>query len=249
MGRQASRRRIKRIVQTAAAGALLAVGLAAILLKSTPGVWERTAPQSLDRAALRAFNRRVVNHVGNVLLDVSGGTRLDLTVTEAMVNARIALFLAEERRAGRRVPPVLEHLRVGFEPGALVLATRLGEGWSGVVAGQWLRLSADGRGRLRVEPAGTRLGCLPVPGIQGTLQAAVLKTAFAHYGDDKDNLRLLKTLYGAWHGGPVPLGKGDRRIVLEAVEVQRGVLRMQGHRAERQDNSDNNDKQGMMNSE
>jgi len=32
-------------------------------------------------------------------------------------------------------------------------------------------------------------------------------------------------------GKPVPLGKGKKRIVLDAVEIERGVLRITGHRA------------------
>jgi len=243
MARQASRRRSRRIAQAAAAGVLLAAGLAAVLVTSPPGVYERTAPLGPDRAALRAFNRRVINHVANVLLDESGGTGLDLAVTEAMVNARLALFLEEERRAGRPVPAVLEHLRVGFEPGAVVLATRLGRGWSAVVAAQWLRLSADEQGRLQAEPAGTRLGGLPLPGgVLGTLRAAVARVlareeasaapapAEGEKAEGKRRLRVVDAILDALDGRPVPLGKGDHRIVLESVHVERGTLRMLGRR-------------------
>jgi len=240
--------RRKRIVRVTAAAAVLAIGVAALLVKATPGVYERTAPMGPDREAFRAFNRRVVNHVGNVLLDESGGTRLDLVVTEAMVNARIAVFLDEERRAGRPAPEVLSRLRVGFEPGALVLATRLGEGWSEVVAGQWLRLSADEEGRLLAEPAGTRIGSLPLPGgLLGVLRTATADvlgseetadTPDAAAGgeepesaDADERLRLVDAILDALAGKPVPLGKGKRRIVLETVDVGRGVLRMAGRRA------------------
>jgi hypothetical protein len=233
MAREEPRRRRKRAAQVAAAGALLALALAVLLLKATPGVYDRTASLGADPEAFRAFNQRVVNHVGNVLLDESGGTRLDLEVTEAMANARIARFLDEQRRAGRPVPPVLARLRVGFEPGAVVLATRLGEGWSEVVAAQWLRLSADEQGRLVTEPAGTRVGSLPLPVMEGALRAAVMETALAQQGDDAKHVDVLKAVLHAWSGEPVPLGKGKHRIVLESVTVDRGVLRMQGHRAKK----------------
>jgi len=242
MARQAMTPRTRRTAHLVAAGVLLAAGLAALLLKSTPGVYERTAPMGPDRDALREFNRRVVNHVGNVLLDDSGGTRLDLAVTDAMVNARVAQFLSEERRAGREVPAVLAHLRVGFEPGAVVLATRLGRGWSEVIVGQWLRLSADEQGRLVTEPVGTRVGQLPLPGgLLGTLRAAVARALAPaedpdHGGEEADEderLRLVDAILAALDGEPVPLGKGKRRIILESVEVERGVLRMQGHRAKK----------------
>jgi hypothetical protein len=173
-------------------------------------------------------------------------------VTDAMVNARVAQFLDEERRAGRSVPAVLAHLRVGFEPGAVVLATRLGRGWSEVVVGQWLRLSADEQGRLRTEPVGTRVGQLPLPGgVLGTLRAAVAGVladdgaaeppgpaeAAGETGtaEEAERLRLVDAILAALDGEPVPLGKGKRRIVLESVEVERGTLRMRGRRAGRQD--------------
>lgn len=245
-------RRKKRLLRATAAAAILAVALAALLVKATPDVYERTAPMGPDPEAFRAFNRRVVNHVGNVLLDESGGTRLDLAVTEAMVNARVGVFLAEERKAGRPVPEVLGRLRVGFEPGAVVLATRLGEGWSEVVLAQWLHLSADSKGRLVAEPAGTRAGSLPLPGgLLGALRASVaevlISTPNTHRtrpsddetdadededaADEADRLRLVDAVLAALDGEPVPLGKGKRRIILESVEVDRGVLRMQGRRA------------------
>jgi len=235
--RRPSGGRGRRAVRWAAAAALAAAGLAVVLLKSPPAVYERTAPMGPDPEAVRAFNRRVVNHVVNVLLDESGGTRLAVEVTEAMVNARLARFLAEERRAGRPVPAVLEGLRVGFEPGAVVLATRLGRGWSAVVVAQWLRLETDGEGRLRVRPAGARLGSLPMP----VDAAEVIRTALDRLGggdaragtepEPRGPEAVLRAVARALAGEPVPLGRGKRRIVLERVEVDRGVLRAWGRRA------------------
>lgn len=244
MALESATRRRRRWIRLAVAGGLIGLALAVLLLKHTPAVYERTAPLGSDRDAVRAFNRQVVNHVGNVLLDESGGTRLDLVVTEAMLNARIAQFLEEERRGGRPVPAVLAHLRVGFEPGAVVLATRLGNGWSEIVAGQWLHLSADGRGRLRAEPAGATAGSLPLPaGLLGLLRTSVadglaLKDdagAPSHdeaETDEAKRLRIVDAVLDALEGEPVAFGKGERRIILESVEVDRGVLRMQGRRAE-----------------
>ncbi len=248
MARASATRRKKRLLRATTAAAVLAVTVAVLLVKATPDVYERTVPMGPDRQAFRAFNRRVVNHAGNVLLDESGGTRLDLAVTEAMVNARIAVFLAEERQGGRPVPEVLERLRVGFEPGAVVLAARLGEGWSQVVLAQWLHLSADEKGRLVAEPAGTRAGRLPLPGgVLGLLRTAAADVLDPDEPADRpdaapgettaratadEHVRLVDAILDALAGRPVPLGKGKRRIVLECVEVDRGVLRMTGRRAE-----------------
>ena len=239
MTRAVSKDRTKRIAQWAVAAAVVAAALGLLLVKSSPDVYERTAPMGMDREAVRQFDQRVVNHVGNVLLDESGGTPLDLEVTEVMVNARLARFLAQERRLGRAVPPVLAHLRVGFEPGAVVLATRVGRGWSQVVLAQYLRLSADEAGRLCVEPAGASVGVLPMPGglldTVRELAAGVFSPQDAQGAPDADEQeqrrRLHEALFDALDGKPVPLGTGERRIVLEAVEVRRGVLRMRGRRA------------------
>jgi len=237
----------RRITLVAAASLVAAAGLAVLLAKTTPSVYDRTAPMGLDPGAAKRFDRRVVNHVGNVLLDESGGTRLDLTVTEAMLNARVARFLAEERRGGRQVPSAVAHLRVGFEPGVVVLATRLGDGWSRVVVAQRLHLSADEQGRLRVRPAGTRAGLLPMPaGLLAVLRQAVADALAraeaaeasengeepADEDDESTRVRLFEALLGALAGEPVPLGKGKHRIILESVDVERGVLRMTGRRAE-----------------
>jgi len=235
-----------RHVVTVVAVLVAVAVLAVILAKTIPAVYERTAPMGLDPEAAGRFDRAVVNHVGNVLLDESGGTRLNLAVTEAMINARVARFLDEERRNGRRVPPVLGRLRVGFESGAVVLVTCLGSGWSRVVVAQRLRLSPDGHGRLCVRPAGTHVGVLPMPAgllalVREWVADALSRTE--HATDPTQNaapegrpspparVRLFEALLQALDGDPVPLGKGKHRIVLESVEVERGVVRLTGRLA------------------
>ena len=75
MAREPRGRRTWRIVRWAAV--VLAVDAAGVvlLLKSAPAPYRRTEPMGVDREALRQFNTRVVNQVGNVLLDENiGGT-------------------------------------------------------------------------------------------------------------------------------------------------------------------------------
>ena len=214
-----------------AAGAVALVAL--VLVKATPDVYRRTRDTGPAPAAVAQFNERVVNRVGNVLLDKSGGTSLDIEVTEEMVNARIARFLADEAASGEVVPPVLARLRVAFEPGALVVATRVGDGLTSAVVSQYLGLSADDQGRLCVRPAGTDVGCLPLP--SGVLDyarraiAAALDRRQAEGADEKD-LGLWRAILDGLDGKPIPLGKGRKCIRLEHVEMQRGVLRMRGSR-------------------
>jgi len=49
-------------------------------------------PMAGNAVAGEDFDTHVINQVGNVLLDKSGATPLDLEITEEMLNARIARF-------------------------------------------------------------------------------------------------------------------------------------------------------------
>ena len=222
-----------RVAKVAAAGLLAAAVIILALLKATPGVYRRTAPIGPDPAAVARFNDHVVNQVGNVLLDKSGGTPLDLEITEEMINARVARFLADEVQAGRPVPPVLKDLRVGFEPGSVVVATRVGRGAAGTIVSQYLHLEPAPEGRLIVRPVGTGVGMVPLPG--GVLDYARRAVALAidlrqAEGDDEEALGLWRAILDGLDGKPVPLGKGRRSIQLESIQVERGVLKIQGRR-------------------
>jgi len=225
-----------RITLAAAAVALVVVAmLVLILLKGTPEVYRRTAHTGLDSAAARRFDEQVVNQVGNVLLDKSGQTRLDLVVTEEMANARVARFLADQAAAGRGVSPALRRLRIAFEPSGLVIATEVGSGMTSAIVSQYLGLSVDSEGRLCVEPAGTGVGWMPVPkdvldSVRPAVEAALRR---GKAGDGAEaTLQFWHAILDGLDGKPVPIGKGKRRIVLESVELERGVLRMKGHRGQ-----------------
>jgi len=219
----------------AAAGAALAVAavVGLVLLKGTPEVYERTARIGPEEAAIARFNGEVVNTVLNLLLDQSGETRLEFRVTEEMVNARLARLVAEEEWMGWSVPPALREARVGFEPGQVVLATRVGRGLSSVVVAQRLRLGADGEGRLRVESAGATVGLVPVPeGMMNYLRRALAeRLAQAKAAGEEDvAVEVWRYVLEVLDGKPVSFGKGRKRIILDKVEIERGVLRVKGHR-------------------
>jgi len=225
-----SRRRALRALVAALVGAVV---LLLLLLKVTPEPYRRAAALGANLDALAQFNRDVVNGVGNVLLDRSGGTRLDLEMTEAMVNARLTRFVADEARQGRAVAPALDALRIAFEPGRIVLATRLGEGLTAVVVSQECRPIAEEDGRLRVEAGALRAGLLPVPvSAVDRLRShlAQARVAFQSAGEPQRPADLLADLLEALEGQPVALGKGRKRILLDRIEVERGVLRVRGHR-------------------
>ena len=230
-------RRTRIVLSAAAGGAVIVAILVLAFFKATPEVYRRTAAMGPDPAAVARFNEHVVNQVGNVLLDKSGQTRLDLVITEEMANARIARFLADQAASGKPVSPVLRRLRVAFEPAGLVLATEVGNGMTRAVVSQRLRLSADSQGRLCVEPAGTDVGWVPVPKdaldhVRRAVAAALKRRE--DRGADEATLQLWRSILDGLDGKPVPLGKGKRRIVLERIELERGVLRMKGHGSEAQ---------------
>jgi len=226
--------RRRRILIWAVAALVLAVAVAILLLKMTPEVYRRTAAMGADEAATLRFNEEVLNKVGNVYLDRSGRTPLALEITEEMVNSLLAQELDDEEQAGKALPPALRDMRVGFEPGRLVVATRLGQGFSGVVVSQGFELSATEDGRLLVQPAGTSGGLLPLPGgLMDYVRRAVAAQAERREADGKDGgtAQVWRAVVEALDGKPVPLGKGKKRIILDSVEIERGTLRITGHRA------------------
>ena len=228
------RRRIALIIAAALAG-LVFLGI--LLVKLSPGVYRRTEAMGLDDAAAGRFNELVLNQIGNVFLDRSGGTRLNLEVTEEMANAKLALAVAEQEQTGKAPQPALRDLRIGFEPGRIVLATRLGSGLSAVVVSQSLRLEAGLDGSLCVVPERMGAGVLPLPAgvMEGALRALAERLARhpaseAASADDK-SFDLSRAVIEALGGKPVFMGKGKNRILLDRIEIDRGVLRNEGHRA------------------
>jgi hypothetical protein len=228
----------KRIAGLVGAGLAVAAAAGAWLVLATPGFYARTQPIGANHPAKDLFNERVVNGVGNVLLDKSGGTPLDLIITEEMVNARLAKFLEETQARGPGAPglsPALKAMRIGFEPGRLVVATRVGEGLGSLVLSQHLVVAPTPDGRLQVEMAGVQAGYLPLP----SRLADHLIRALRLYVDrleadraDDPTLALWRGVLEALEGKPVALAGKKLGIALDAVQIDHGVLRAQGHRIE-----------------
>jgi len=226
----------KRIAGLVGAGLAVVAVVGAWLVLVTPVFYARTESIGAGHPAKDLFNERVVNGVGNVLLDKSGRTPLDVTITEEMVNARLAKLLEETRARGDSLPPALEALRVGFEPGRLILATRVGGGAGSLVLSQHLIVAPTSDGRLRVETAGVQAGHLPLP----SRLANHLVRALEEYVDrleaerpDDPTLALWRSVLEALEGKPVALAGRKLGIALDAVQIDRGVLRARGHRIER----------------
>jgi len=217
------------------AALLLGAIVLVVLVKATPEAYRRTQALGDDEAAVRQFNEQVVNQVGDVLLDKSGGTRLAVEITEAMVNARLARFVGEQDRSGRPVAPVVRDLRLAFEPGRVVVATRVGQGLSGVVVTQHLRCLVEPDGCMRIEVVRLDAGLLPLPGVVMDEAKAVLRQHLADpelAADDDKTIDLARAMLEALDGQAVFIGQGKKRIALDRLTVERGVLKVEGHRAE-----------------
>jgi hypothetical protein len=231
--------RAKRIAGLVGAGLAVAAAAGAWLVLATPAFYARTEPIGADHPAKDLFNERVVNGVGNVLLDKSGRTPLDLVITEEMINARLAKFLEETRTRGPGapgLPPALEALRIAFEPGRLVVATRVGRGAGSLILSQHLVVAPTPDGRLRVETAGVQAGYLPLPSRLANHLVRALKEHVDRLEaarPDDPTLAVWRGVVQALEGEPVSLAGKKLGIALDAVQIERGVLRARGHRVER----------------
>jgi len=236
--------RAKRIAGLVGAGLAVAAATGAWLVLATPVFYARTEPIGADHPAKDLFNERVVNGVGNVLLDKSGRTPLDLAITEEMINARLAKLLEETRARGPGpngagtpgLPPALEALRIGFEPGRLIVATRVGRGAGSLVLSQHLVVAPTPDGRLRVETAGVQAGYLPLPSRLANHLVRALKehvNRLEAERPDDPTLALWRGVLEALEGKPVALAGKKLGIALDTVQIDRGVLRARGHRIER----------------
>jgi len=226
----------KRVAAAVGAGLAVVAVVGAWLVLATPPFYARTEPIGADHPAKDLFNERVINGVGNVLLDKSGRTPLDLAITEEMVNARLAKLLEETRARGESLPPALEALRIGFEPGRLVVATRVSGGAGSLVLSQHLTVAPTPDGRLRVETAGVQAGYLPLPSrLANHLVRALEEHVHRLESERPDDpaLALWRGALEALEGKPVALAGKKLGIALDAVQIERGVLRARGHRIER----------------
>jgi hypothetical protein len=229
-----ARRAFRRYARVAGLSALVALVAVAALVTLQPDAYLRTAPIGPGHPARTRFDEEVINGILNVLADSSGGTRLDVTITEEMMNARLVAALAAVDAGGMPLPGVLRNVRIAFEPGSIVVATRLGRGHSEVVLSQRLRLAATPDGRLAVQTVALRAGMMPVPrSLCGQVSEALREhvARLKRGGAGEDSLLLWRAALAALEGEPIALRGTKRGIFLEKVEVERGRLHATGRRA------------------
>ncbi|MCX5648704.1 MAG: Sua5/YciO/YrdC/YwlC family protein [Planctomycetota bacterium] len=143
---------------------------------------------------------------------------------------------AEATPGAPGLPPALEALRIAFEPGRLVVATRVGGGVGSLVLSQHLVVVPTPDGRLRVETAGVQAGYLPLPSRLANHLVRALKEHVDRLEaarPDDPTLAVWRGVVQALEGEPVSLAGKKLGIALDAVQIERGVLRARGHRVER----------------
>ena len=222
-----ARRAFRRFARMVGVFLLVALLVVTALVTLAPDAYRRTAPIGPEHPARTRFDEQVTNAVLNVLADKSGGTRLGVTMTEEMVNARLAAALAT-------APAALRNVRLAFDPGEVVVATRLGEGAGAIVLSHRLRLAATEDGRLAVETVALRAGMMPVPRrLCGQVSGALREHAarLKREGASEDSLLLWRAATDALDGKPIALRTSKRGVFLEKIEVQAGRLRAVARKA------------------
>jgi len=207
-----------------------------VLVKWTPDFYRRTAAVVATDANRARFNEDIVNKIGNVFLDKSGKTDLDLTVTEEMVNIGIAGFVQDQLKAGKPVSAAVQALRVSFEPDTVIVASIVGSGATSVVAAQHMAVEVQQDGTMIVKPSGASAGALPVP---DTLVAEARRTLAARLmakkepAGEEEGVNFVQCSLDALEGKPVTLGAGRKFIAVDKINIEKGLFRIWGHLAEK----------------
>lgn len=218
------------------AAVLLAIVVLAVLVKWTPDFYSRTAGIRATEANRSLFNDAVINKIGNVFLDKSGKTDLDLTITEEMVNIGIAAFVEDQQKGGKAVSSAIQALRVSFEPDTVIVASIVGSGATSVVAAQYMGVEVQKDGTMLVRPSGASAGVLPVPDTlvaEARRALASRMTAKKNPEEEEGAVNFAQCSMDALEGKPVTLGAGRRYIAVDKIRIEKGLVHIWGHLAEK----------------
>jgi hypothetical protein len=218
------------------AAVLLGLLGAIVLVKWTPDFYSRNAVVVATDANRARFNAEIVNKIGNVLLDKSGKTDLDLTITEEMINIGIAGFVQDQQKAGKAVSAAIQALRVSFEPDTVIVASIVGSGATSVVAAQHLGVEVQQDGTMIVKPVGASAGALPVPETlvaEARRALAARMTAKKDPAGEEEGVNFAQCAMDALEGKPVTLGAGRKFIAVDKIRIEKGLFRIWGHVAEK----------------
>jgi hypothetical protein len=215
---------------------VLAAIVGVVLVKWTPDFYSRTAGIVATDANRARFTEEIVNKIGNVLLDKSGKTDLDLTITEEMVNIGIAAFVEDQQKGGKAVSSAIQALRVSFEPDTVIVASIVGSGATSIVAAQYMGVEVQKDGTMLVRPSGASAGVLPVPDtlvVEARRALASRMTAKKNPEEEEGAVNFAQCSMDALEGKPVTLGAGRRFIAVDKIRIEKGLVRIWGHLAEK----------------
>ncbi|NLX60881.1 MAG: YpmS family protein [Phycisphaerae bacterium] len=226
-------------------GGILAVMIGWTLATSEPAGYTRpddfTAQQLSDEAA--KFNAAAAR-IHNTITDASGGTPLDITLTDAAINGYIRSLPPDQLR---QLPSAFDNPQVVFRDGEVVLMGDVYVKGRKAVASMHLAAEVTEDGDLRLEMRTTKAGRLPLPDMISNDTVAHLDRKIedmqsrgeAAGGDDRRaqvadaKLMALMSLRGLLKGEPVTLETRRQRLKLDALEILDGRIHVVGRNVEK----------------
>ena len=240
------RRSIAYGLVTAIVALILFVAVSYVLSTATPPGYTRASdytPQQISDEAAK-FNAQAAK-VNNCLQDTSGGTPLDMTLTDAAINAQIRSLPPSQLA---RLPAWLSNPQVVFRSGKIVLMGDIDYKGRRTVASFHLDVGVTEQGDLELEMAGTRAGRMPLPDMVGEStigrldrKIAALELKIKTAKNEKKTQRMeleqlaLTGMRGLLKGEPVTLQTRRYRLKLETVQIDDGRIRIVGRRVEKPD--------------
>jgi hypothetical protein len=239
--------------------AALLAGLAAYLLLHAPPAGY-TRPEDFPKTRLEDQAARLFvagTQVANTLNDPSGGTPLDVTFVDEMINGQIRILPPAKLR---KLPAWLRNPQVVFASDGIRLMADVDYRGAHSIISLRLAAGATKEGNLRLELAGTSAGRLPLTSavrdlMTGDVDRMLERAEARAAGSDRApasaggptpgpahpeeillgrqaDLAALRAMHHLLHGEPAVLKTTDQGLFLEAVEFSDHCLRIVGHRVE-----------------
>ena len=215
-----------------------------VLSKAEPPGYTRASdftPQQISQQAAK-FNAQTAKVV-NCLQDSSGGTPLDMTLTDSAINARIRSLPPSQLK---QLPGWLSNPQVVFRDGEVVLMGDIDFKGRRTIASFHLDVGVTDGGDLELEMAGARAGRMPMPDMVGEAtighldrKITALESKIKTAGDEKKAERMelelmaLTGMRGLLKSEPVTLQTRRHRLKLDTVQIDDGRIRIVGRRVEK----------------
>jgi len=222
---------------------LLLAGGYVLSMAEPPGYTRASdyTPQQISEQAAK-FNTQAAKVV-NCLQDSSGGTPLDMTLTDSAINAQIRSLPPSQLK---QLPGWLGNPQVVFRDGEVVLMGDVAYKGRRTIASFHLDVGVTDQGDLKLEMVKTRAGRMPLPDMVGqatvghldrkisTLEAKIKATDNEKKAERMElELMALTSMRGLLKSEPVTLQTRRHRLKLETVQIDDGRIRVVGRRVEK----------------